>query len=110
MSDVARAAARVVLVAVTVVCLLSMGGAMLFAFPVLVPLHWWAARRDQAGPFALAGWAALAASSMFEAGWMLAYLLSGSGWALAVGLLAAVATAAAFVVEARRRRPAPAPA
>ena len=33
-------AGKVVLVLVTIVCLLSIGGAMLFAFPVLVPLHW----------------------------------------------------------------------
>jgi hypothetical protein len=50
-----------VLVLATVVCLLSIGGAMLFAFPVLVPLHWLAARNS--GPVGAGGWAAAPCSS-----------------------------------------------
>jgi hypothetical protein len=67
---------KTLLVGATVVCLLSIGGAMLFAFPVLVPLHWLAARGS--GPVGAGGWAALAAFSLFEAGWMLSYTLTGT--------------------------------
>jgi hypothetical protein len=68
--------AKTVLVGATVVCLLSIGGAMLFAFPVLVPLHWLAARNS--GPVGSGGWAVLTAFSLFEAGWMLSYALTGT--------------------------------
>jgi hypothetical protein len=67
---------KTVLVLATVVCLLSIGGAMLFAFPVLVPLHWLAARSS--GPVGAGGWAALAGFSLFEAGWMLSYAVTGT--------------------------------
>ncbi len=56
--------AKTLLVFVTLVCLASMGGAMLFAGWVLVPLHW-LARRDSS-PYATGGWALLAGASMFE--------------------------------------------
>jgi hypothetical protein len=54
---------RLSLVLVTLLCLSSMGGAMLVAFPFLVPLHWFAARDSR--PFAVGGWALLAALSVF---------------------------------------------
>lgn len=91
--------ARVLVALATVVCLLSMGGAMLFAWPVLVPLHWLFARRS--GPLGTGFWTLLAALSMFEAGWMSAYALgAGEAPALLVGLVALVATAGGFL---RRR-------
>lgn len=79
MSGPDRAAAlvgKVLLVAVTVVCLLSIGGAMLLAFPVLVPLHWLAARSSSG--YGAGAWTFLAAASMLEAGWMLTYSATGS--------------------------------
>ena len=88
----------IVLVLVTLLCLSSMGGAMLFAFPVLVPLHWLSARRS--GPVATAGWALLAGLSLFEAGWMLTYLATGTGHeavSLSVGAVVGVATVAGFL-------------
>jgi hypothetical protein len=95
-------AAKAVLVAATVVCLLSIGGAMLFAFPVLLPLHWWASR--DSGPYATGGWAFLAAMSVFEAGWMWTYVLTDNGTiGLVVGIVAASATATAFVRRGARR-------
>ena len=69
--------AKTMLVAATIVCLLSIGGAMLFAFPVLVPLHWRASRHS--GPDATGGWALLAGLSVFEAGWMWGFVLSDNG-------------------------------
>ena len=87
---------KAVLVAATVVCLLSMGGAMLFAFPVLVPLHWLAARDK--GPNATAAWALLAGMSIFEAGWMLTYVLTHEGGpSLAVGAVLGIWTVFLFV-------------
>ena len=86
------------LVLVTLVCLSSMGGAMLFAFPVLVPFHWLSARRS--GPVGTAGWALLAGLSLFEAGWMLTYLATGTGHealSVSVGAAAGIATVAGFL-------------
>jgi hypothetical protein len=89
-------AGKVVLVGATVLCLLSIGGAMLFAFPVLVPLHWVVSR--DSGPYGTGGWAFLAALSMFEASWMLTYVFSEHEVSsVIVGAVVAAGTAAAFV-------------
>ena len=94
--------AKLVLVLVTLVCLASIGGAMLFAFPVLVPLHWLAARGS--GPVAVGGWALLAGLSVFEAGWMLAYLVTdASGASVALGALAGGGVTVLFLVQAATR-------
>ena len=88
--------AKTILVAVTILCLLSMGGAMLFAFPFLVPMHWLAAR--DRGPYAFGAWSFLAAISMFEAGWMLFYAVSENEFmSVLAGTLVAVSTAVAFL-------------
>src|SRR5688572_31861902 len=90
------AVAKVVLVAATVVCLLSIGGAMLVAVPVLVPLHWVVSR--DSGPFGTGGWAFLAAMSMLEAGWMLTYVISENEvLGLVIGIAVAIGTAAAII-------------
>jgi hypothetical protein len=82
-------AAKVLLVLVTIVCLLSMGGAMMFAAPVLVPLHVFAARRT--GPKRAGGWVFLAALSLFELGWMWTYVATeNDALSAMVGALAAV--------------------
>ncbi len=87
---------KTVLVLATLVCLASIGGAMLFAFPVLVPLQWLAARRS--GPYATGAWALLAGLSMFEAGWMLAYVATDAVmFSMVVGLVVGASTAVTFV-------------
>ena len=97
------AVGKVLLVAVTLVCLASIGGAMLFAFPVLVPLHWLAAR--SARPPGRIGWAILAGASLYEAGWMLTYVATKrTGVSLAVGGFAGLAGA---LLIARTAPPAP---
>ena len=84
------------LVLVTFVCLLSMGGAMMFAVWLLVPLHWRAARGS--GPFATGGWAYLAGASVFEAAWMITYGVTEQvGVSFITGAVAAVATIAVFL-------------
>ena len=81
--------AKVVLVFVTIVCLLSMGGAMMFAAPVLVPLHVVAARST--GPGRAGGWIFLAAFSLFQFTWIWTYVATGNvAVALAVGGAAAI--------------------
>ena len=88
--------ARTSLVAVTMLCLLSMGGAMLFAFPFLVPMHWLAAR--DSGPYAFGAWSFLAAVSMFEAGWMSFYVVSENEFlSVLAGAVVALGTAAIFL-------------
>lgn len=102
LTGVVLVAAKTVLVAATIVCLLSIGGAMLFAFPVLLPLHWLASR--DSGPYATGGWAFLAAMSVFEAGWMLTYVLTDNGTiGFVVGVAVAIAVATAFIRRGARR-------
>ena len=92
----ARFVAKLLLVAVTLLCLASMGGAMLYAFPVLVPLHWLASRSS--GPAAVGGWALLAGLSLFQGAWMLTYVATGSPLpSMTVGAVALVATVTLFL-------------
>lgn len=87
------------LVLVTLLCLSSMGGRHASPFPSSPPLHWFAAR--DSGPFAVGGWALLAALSVFQGTWMLAYLASNrAALGLAIGLVAAVGVAALFLLQA----------
>ena len=89
-------AGKTLLVLATLVCLASIGGAMLFAFPVLVPLHVVASRGS--GPFATGGWALLAGLSIFEAGWMLTYVATeAEALSLATGAVAGGLTAAGVI-------------
>jgi hypothetical protein len=95
-SRTAAAVGKVLLVAVTVVCLLSIGGAMLFAFPVLVPLHWLGARSS--GGYGAGAWTFLAAASVFQGGWMLTYAATDSGaLGFPIGIGAATVTAVVFL-------------
>ena len=93
---------KTVLVLATILCLLSIGGAMLFAFPVLVPLHWLAMKTSDTS-VGVAGWSLLASMSLFEAGWMLAYIATDHAWfSVAIGALAAGTAAMGFLREGTR--------
>ena len=95
-------AGKVVLVLVTILCLLSIGGAMLYAFPVLVPLHWLTMHTSRT-PTGVAGWALLASMSLFEAGWMLAYIATEHvAVSITVGGLLAVTAGFGFLREGAR--------
>ena len=97
-----RIAGGVVLSAVTLLFLASIGGGMLYVWWILVPLHWWTAQG--AGPVATGWWACLAGASLAEVTMMLTYLLTGDGVAVAVaGLLTFFGTGIAFVVARSRR-------
>ena len=76
-----RILAKVALSLVTLVFLASIGGGMLVAWPVLVPLHWIVSR--DAGPKETAWWGMLAGLSMAEALTMTAYIVAGEGVYLA---------------------------
>src|SRR5687768_13444646 len=94
--------AKTILGLVTLVCLASMGGAMLFAGWVLVPLHWLARRGS--GPVATGGWAFLAGLSVFEMITMLTWVATENGVAaFAAGTTASVATIVGFLVQAADR-------
>lgn len=96
MTRIVGTAGKTLLVAVTVLCLLSIGGAMLFAAPLLVPLHWLAAR--DGGPYKVGAWAVLAAASVFEYGWMAIYAVTeNGGLGLTVGAVAALLTGWLFL-------------
>ncbi len=91
--------AKAVLVFVTLVCLASMGGAMLFAGWVLVPLHWLARRGS--GPVATGGWALLAGLSVFEMITMLTWVATEHGVAaVAAGTIASAVTIVGFLLQA----------
>jgi hypothetical protein len=97
--------AKVALVLVTLVCAASLGGAMGYAWPVLVPLHVLAARRS--GPYGTAGWGFLAAASMAEAAWIGTYVVVGTGvFLLLVPSAAMVATGVGFIALRTRALPA----
>lgn len=68
---------RVILVAATLICLASIGGAMAGAAPILLPLLWLAARHS--GTWGRGAWISLAALSAAEAAWIYAYWLYGRG-------------------------------
>ena len=76
---------KVALTLVTFLFLASMGGGMLVAWPVLVPLHWIAARR--AGPKETAWWGLLAGASMAEVLTMATYVVTGDGFHLLIVFL-----------------------
>ena len=95
--------AKALLVLVTLVFLASMGGGMLFAAPFLVPLHWLAARRS--GPYGAGGWTFLAAASVFEYTWMLAFVATDAEVPAAlVGAAAALGTIVVFLRRAAARQ------
>ena len=97
-----RVPAKVLLVFATVACGLSVGGAMLVAAPVLVPLHWLAGR--DSGGYGAGGWAVLASTSVFEACWMWTYAITDSAViGLFAGGAAAVVTGIVFLRRAADR-------
>ncbi len=102
MARVVTTVAKILLVLATVLCLLSIGGAMLFAAPLLVPLHWLAAR--DAGPYKVGAWTVLAAASVFEYGWMGVYAVTENEWlSPATGAGAALLTGWVFLRAAANR-------
>ncbi len=70
-----RAWARVLLAAATLVTLMSVGGLALVLGPVLVPAHWWAAKRSRTAERVL--WLLFAAATVAEAVWVATYLTAG---------------------------------
>jgi len=107
-----RIVGAVVLVAATLVCLASMGGAMLVAVWALVPLHWLAARGR--GPVTVAFWALLAGASAFVPGALWTYVLTRAevlGLLVGAGAFVAVVTwflrSGADAYEARLRTGSP---
>jgi hypothetical protein len=62
---------KVLLVAATVLAMLSLGGLLIFAFPVLAVGAWWAVRRS--GPLERIGWIALASLAAAEWAWEITY-------------------------------------
>ena len=96
-----RVVLGVLLGLVTAVMLISIGGGMAYAFPFLLPLHWYAAR--QAGRWTTGLWTALAALSAAEAGFMYQYMLVSSvSWVVPV--LVPCAVIVVFVATTPPRR------
>ena len=92
-SRLARVSSGIALAAVTVLALSSIGGLVGWMAPVLLPLHWLAARHSRAVTRFI--WIALAALTVAEATWILGYLVSGRDspalWLIAIVALLAVA-------------------
>lgn len=97
-----RTVAKAVLVVLTVGCALSMGGAMLVAAPILVPLHWLAGR--DSGGWGAGAWAVLASVSVFQWAWMVAYSTTeAAGGSALVGFAGFAVTGALFLRGAADR-------
>lgn len=102
-APVAGWAAKAVLSLLTFLFLASIGGAMVFAWPVLVPLHWWAARRS--GPAGVVWFALLAGLSLAEVAAIATLAAAGDGAHVAVVLVGVLVAAAwAFLRGQVRRR------
>lgn len=100
--NLGRDALKGVVIPVTIVCLLSMGGAMRYAVWFLVPLHWILSRGS--GPYATGGWALLAALSVAEAAWMLTWIATDhDGFSAFIALVGLVGTIVVFLQAASAR-------
>jgi hypothetical protein len=107
MTRAVTAAAKVTLAAFTILCLLSIGGAMLFAAPVLVPLHVFVATRS--GPVGAGAWALLAGLSIGEITLFATYSLVGEVqpfiWLVPVAALAGTGMAVMWLAARVRTLP-----
>lgn len=103
-----RATARVLLLLTTLLCLASMGGAMLGAFPILAPLIALMIRHSHPATGAL--WAILGLLAAAEAGWMYTYVFpQGVPLVLSMAMVAAgsLLMLSGIPVAVARRRMAP---
>jgi hypothetical protein len=94
--------AKFLLVIATLLALSSFGGMMMFAAPILIPLHWLAAKKTSSG-WARGGWIFFGVVSFWEAMWMYSYLGYGNGIALLVSLAAAMLGTMFFVATTEPR-------
>ena len=90
-----RNVVRIAIAVATIVAMASIGGALLFAYPVLLPLHVWAIR-DLSSGWA-AGWIGISGLAAAEWGWQLAYGVQGESGAL-IWTLPMVCAAAVIVM------------
>lgn len=97
-----RGALKALLVGATLLFLASMGGGMVVAGWLLVPLHWLAGR--DSGAAGTAGWALLAGLSITEMAGMLAYIATGSGGAVVLAMSVGFLGGSAGFVWLRSRR------
>jgi hypothetical protein len=93
------------LVAATVFAMLSLGGLMMFAFPVLVLGHLWAFRRARIAERSL--WFVLAVASAAEWAWEITYPSTGGPgpWSWIVLTVTVAMTSSVFAIVGRRARP-----
>lgn len=103
------AAGKTVLSLATMLCLISIGGAMAGAMPILVPLHWVAAR--SARSFEYGWWVLLATLSIWEATYIYTMLLDAPDSAVVVIVVLAAVVSILFVAttDAGRREVAQGP-
>jgi hypothetical protein len=101
--------ARLLLGTVTLLLLASVGGAGVVAAPILLPLHWFAARRARKAEWWI--WLVLAGATAAEGGWGLAYVAAGESgpFVWLVPLITTIGTAAAFTWSRRRWAGGPVP-
>jgi hypothetical protein len=95
-SPAANIVGRASLAVVSLVALASVGGVGAIAAPILLPLHWFAARRAGKGEHWL--WCVFAGATAAEAGWAITYLAVKETGPLIwlVPLVAFTATGGAF--------------
>lgn len=107
MSPLRKRIAFVLLGAATLAFMGSVGGGFVFAAPILLPLHWWAAHHS--GRFGTILWALAAALLAGEVAWAATYAAAGEASPLiwAVPIAAGAATFTAFVIASVHGVPVP---
>jgi hypothetical protein len=95
-----RAGLKVVLAGATVVPLLSYGGLMIFAFPVLALGFWWAVRHSRL--FERVPWIALGALSAALWAWEITYpVTEGEGSAPIIAVVAGLIVASLLAIASQ---------
>jgi hypothetical protein len=94
---------KIVLLVATIVAMLSLGGLLMYVFPILAIGHWCSARNSR--PFEWYGWIFLSSLAGAEWGWETAYTLTdGNDQWIWIGIAVAASLTAIVLSTTTHRR------
>lgn len=94
---------KVVLLTATIVAMLSLGGLLMYVFPILALGHWFSARNSQ--PFERYAWIFLSSLAGAEWGWETTYTLTdGNDQWIWIGIAVAASLTAIVLTTTTNRR------